>query len=362
VARDAGTGALTGFRIIRKSLVDAISRRGINPYNPGSANSFNGNAPLTLDEGIALCGQCHVEYVCGNSSIDGIDRDYFPWAKVFELEDLYGITFPGYGSYPYTYVQDWIHGTGALSSPLAPGNGVFYKTPYPIVEPLVKSQHPEAETYWGSRHYGNGAPCFLCHMPKVTKTAGGSYTSHWLASPLKYMAPAPAATFAQTFGLKLDKDGIIVPCGACHGGLLSRMKTKAENIQDGIYSSALAVQGALVSSLKAIKAAKDAQAGGKPVDAALLRSAVDKHQAAHVRWENLVISENSMGFHNQAEVSAELNNALTYAQNAAKDATSAVGTPPAAAENTSALCRDGVDNDGDGKIDCADRDCRKYCP
>nr|NIM02346.1 hypothetical protein [Acidobacteriota bacterium]NIO60819.1 hypothetical protein [Acidobacteriota bacterium]NIQ31891.1 hypothetical protein [Acidobacteriota bacterium]NIQ87271.1 hypothetical protein [Acidobacteriota bacterium]NIT12487.1 hypothetical protein [Acidobacteriota bacterium] len=93
---------------------------------------FDGDTPLTLDEGIALCAQCHVEYVCGNSPIDGIDRDYFPWA----------------------------------------------------------------------RHYGNDAKCFARHMPKVTRTGDSTqFTSHWLASPLKYLTPEPAATFAATFGV-----------------------------------------------------------------------------------------------------------------------------------------------------------------
>lgn len=33
----------------------------------------------------------------------------------------------------------------------------------------------------------------------------------------------------------------------------------------------------------------------------------------------------------------------------------------ATVENTYALCHDGIDNDGDGKIDCADPDCAAYC-
>jgi formate-dependent nitrite reductase cytochrome c552 subunit len=329
VARDTSTGQLVGWRIIRKSLIDAIGRRGLNPYEAGSPKVFNGDKPLTQAEYVALCGQCHVEYVCGNSSIDGIDRDYFPWAKVADLEPIYSAQFPGYGAYSgYKYIQDWVHGTGPLSSLYWPANGIYYNTPYPITETLVKSQHPEAETYWNSRHYGNNAACFICHMPKVTKTSGGAvFTSHWLASPLKYMSPEPVGAFARTFGLTLDKDGTIPPCGACHGGTLPRMKTKAENIQDGIYSSALTVQTALVDSLAAIKAAKDALAAGKYVNTTLLKSATDDHRAAHVRWENLIISENSMGFHNPSEVDGELRNALTLAQSAKTKAQDALKPP-----------------------------------
>lgn len=326
VDRDAATGKLVGFRLIRKSLLDAIGRRGINPYEPSSPTAFDGDTPLTLDEGIALCAQCHVEYVCGNSPIDKIDRDYFPWAKAFDLETVYASEFPGWGDHlDMKYVQDWVHGTGALSSANSPANGVPYFTPFPIGAELIKSQHPEAETYWGSRHYGNDAECFTCHMPKVTRVADGTqFTSHWLASPIKYMSPQPAGAFAARFGLQLTGQDILPPCAACHGGNLARMKDKAERIQNDVYAEALAVETALVNSLTAIKGAKDALAAGQPVSPVLLERATDSHRAAHVRWENLVVSENSMGFHNPSEVTGELTTALGLAESAAQDA--AAGT------------------------------------
>ena len=325
VDRDPATSRVTGFRLVRKSLTDAIGRRGINPYDPASPRTFNGNAPLTLDEGIALCGQCHVEYVCGNSPIDKIDRDYFSWAKAADLENVYQSEFPGYGPYSsMKYIQDWSHGTGALSSPNSPGNNVSYLTPYPIGEALVKSQHPEAETYWGSRHYGNGAQCFDCHMPKVTRSSDGTqFTSHWMASPIKYMTMGPVTSFAASLGLQVDSEGIIPPCGACHSGRLSRMKDKAERIQDDVYVQALTVQDSLVASLAGIKAAKDSVAQRQPVDQAMVQTAVEEHRAAHVRWENLVVSENSMGFHNPTEVTGSLTDAQAVADSALQHAVAA---------------------------------------
>lgn len=326
VKRDTATNQLVGFRIVRKSLLDAIGRRGINPGVPGSPRSFGGDTPLTLDERNALCAQCHVEYVCGNSPIDGIDRDYFSWAKASELEGVYQSQFPGYGAYSEKkYIQDWTHGVGPLSSPSSPANGVSYLTPFPIHADLIKSQHPEAETYWGSRHYGNDAACSTCHMPRVTRSSDGSqFTSHWMASPLKYMTPEPVAAFASSFDLVRSSEGLIPPCGACHSGKLSIMKTKAERIQDGVYAQALTVEQTLVSSLASIKAAKDALAMRQPVDQALLNAAVDDHRAAHVRWENLVVSENSMGFHNPTEVDSELTVAQQRAQSAQQKATAAL--------------------------------------
>jgi formate-dependent nitrite reductase cytochrome c552 subunit len=353
-------GNTVGFRLIRKSLINAIDRRSINPYDATSLPGFNATVfseePLDIDGGIALCAQCHVEYVCGNSPLDKIDRDFFSWAKAFDLEDVYAINFPGWGDYiDRKYVQDWVHGTGGLSSSNSPANGVSYLDPNPIGVELIKSQHPEAELYWESRHYDNGAACFLCHMPKVTKTDGTTFTSHWLASPNKYMTPEPAEAFATAFGIELSREGNIPPCGTCHGGKLSRMKDKATRIQNGIYDDALVVQTALVDSLRAIKAATDAG----NADSTLLGLAVEAHQAAHVRWENLVVSENSMGFHNPSEVSTELHNALAFAQSAKQNAEDAIaGLECIVTEDPESTCDDGLDNDCDGLFDLDDIDCQ----
>ncbi|MFA0754489.1 MAG: hypothetical protein IMHGJWDQ_002276, partial [Candidatus Fervidibacter sp.] len=64
---------------------------------------------------------------------------------------------------------------------------------------------------------------------------------------------------------------------------------------------------------------------GKTVNEELLQRAVRLHQLAHVRWENLVVSENSMGFHNPEEVFKELNEALDYARQAQQLALQAMG-------------------------------------
>ena len=101
------------------------------------------------------------------------------------------------------------------------------------------------------------------------------------------------------------------------------MKDKAERIQDDVYAQALTVEDSLVASLAGIKAAKDSAAQRQPVDPALLQAAVEDHRAAHVRWENLVVSENSMGFHNPAEVTGSLTDAQALAQSALQNAVTA---------------------------------------
>ena len=307
-----------GFRIVRKAELTAIEKGGLNPYKKDSAKILDDSKPLTVDGSIVLCGQCHVNYVCGVSSIDKIDRDFFPWAKVRDLEALNHTIFPGYGVYSsLKHIQDWVHGTGPLSSPNSPANGVKYNTPHPIGEVLTKSRHPEAETYWNSPHYGYDAKCYTCHMPKVTKAKGGSFTSHWMASPYKYMLKEAARPFAKKLGLRLNKQGGIDSCGGCHNGKVEAAKiADAKNIQDETYATAQKIQEALVASLASIQAAKAAKAAGKPVDDKMLKDAIEDHREAHVRWENLVVSENSMGFHNPPEVKEELAKALEYAASA----------------------------------------------
>lgn len=106
------------------------------------------------------------------------------------------------------------------------------------------------------------------------------------------------------------------------------MKDRAERIQDDTYAQALTVESALVSSLAGIKAAKEAAAMRQPVDSTLLEEAIEDHRAAHVRWENLIVSENSMGFHNPTEVGSELAVALNLAQSAQESAASGTNCGP----------------------------------
>lgn len=263
-------------RIIRKSEIYAISTKGINPYARSKVYSFE--KANRKDQINSLCAQCHVEYVCGNSAIDKTDRDFFPWAKVKDLESIYTVMF--------NYDQDWVHGIGVRPWQSEDPSLSGYYPPgalYPIAEKLIKSQHPEAETYWGSMHDKERASCADCHMPRAVNAAGKRYTSHWFTSPVKLLRTG------------------VNPCASCHahaGETAARKIQQVESRQRGIFGLQNEVQKALVDSLMAINAAK---AKGRNV-----ADAVRLHQRAHVRWENLVVSENSMGFHNWDEVEREL--------------------------------------------------------
>lgn len=307
---DPHTGDL---RLIRKELMRVIDERGVDP----TAAQLTRFADAERKDRInAVCAQCHVEYVCGKSGVDGINRDFFPWAKVSELEAIYSAEFPWEDELGLaTYSMDWVHGKGMRSSAW-PNEAAEH----PLGLPLIKSQHPEVETYWGSVHDRSGLSCADCHLPKVTRADGTTFTSHWFASPLKYLEAERAAVFAGEFGLSLDASGVLNPCGRCHQDLVMARVAGIERIQSAVYSKALEVQGLLVESLAAIEAARAAPGS----DQDLVREAVAAHRSAHVRWENLVVSENSMGFHN-AEVALELDNAAEYARAAIAAAKEAAG-------------------------------------
>lgn len=303
---------VTDFRIIRKELQRVVDENGVSPYSSTSPSFEDASERDRVD---MVCAQCHVEYVCGKSGVDGINRDFFPWAKVDDLEAVYEDVFPWTDELGIpTYSMDWVHGKGVRSSAWP-----NYAPEHPIGVPLIKSQHPESETYWSSLHYTMGLSCADCHMPRVTKTGGASFSSHWLASPLKYLDPDNAGDFAAEFGVVLEAEGVVDPCGRCHDDGAAARVAEVEALQDSVYAKALEVQVLLVQSLSAIEKARAAEG----VDQARLAAAVTAHRSAHVRWENLVVSENSMGFHN-AEVSLELDNAADYARTAIRSATLAL--------------------------------------
>jgi nitrite reductase (cytochrome c-552) len=274
----------TQLRIINKALQAAIAERGVNPYwAEKNAKSF-AEADRQQKE-ILLCAQCHVEYVCGPGA-DKKMRFVFGWRKVRDLDAFYREQFG--------YQQDWVHAI--------------------IGEPLIKSQHPEVETFWESKYERAGASCVTCHMPKV-KVNGRLLTSHWLTSPLKYLD-----RFVQ--GKPLGA----YPCGECHSVPPTVLRAQVLRVQKHVDEAQKRVQQALSDSIDAIASAKQAQKDGKPVNEQLLRQAVRLHQWAHLRWENLVVSENSMGFHNPEEVLKELGEALDHARQAQLLTLRAVGS------------------------------------
>lgn len=281
---DPHTGAT---RYVRKAMLASIEGTGgvnggggVNPYQKDSPKDVS--QASAKDRRILTCTQCHVEYTCGKSSVDGIERDAYGWAKAKDLDALYMKQF--------SYTQDWRQKI--------------------IGQTLIKSQHPETELFWNSVHYEAGASCGDCHMPDITGTDGRTFKSHWFTSPYKYSDAELTKRFEDATGVRVSANDN--PCRRCHADRTAMGIAQ----QQTFFARQRVVQDLLVQSVAALGRIKTAKDGGAKIDAAAYAEAVTSHRRAHVLWENLAVSENSMGFHNFEEVMASMDVAEGEARNA----------------------------------------------
>lgn len=262
------------FRVIRKGVIEAIAERGTDPYNPelnvipanrdalqALMNERGSDGQRTAQAlrlaGTLTCGQCHIEYVCGQGAdrdTTGEIRDHVPWRKLTDIEEHYQAQFGN--------EQDWRHSITGLTG--------------------VKPQHPELESYWDSTHHRQGLSCADCHMEK---RAG--HTSHWLTSPLKYENTR---------------------CNECHDDVTDLML----RLQEGIYEQARDVEDLLLYTLEGIEQAN--------TDASIPPEQLDSAKSLFMRaltwWEWTAVSENSMGVHNWAAAADQLDMAEELATEA----------------------------------------------
>ncbi|MDP2841044.1 MAG: ammonia-forming cytochrome c nitrite reductase subunit c552, partial [Candidatus Methanoperedens sp.] len=256
-------------RIVRDALIEAVQRDGPNPYDPNYATKvevqdfrgFRKIGMLNKPDSNLMCAQCHVEYNCNpglhpdmhpESKIGMNDSrtNHFPWKNVFELQKHYDeLNF-----------RDFKHTiTGAY---------------------LIKVQHPEAETFWGSAHEKAGVECKNCHMPRMKNPAGKEFTSHWQTSPRNYLNET---------------------CLKCHTSWTS---VQAEYEIDAIQNY---VKGKMRKSefwlSRFIDTFENAKASG--VNETALNEARKYHGTANVYWEWWT-AENSDGFHNPEQARESL--------------------------------------------------------
>lgn len=275
-------------RLVRKAMLTAIEEQGVNPYSEGSPTDWT--KAKRSDRNTLACAQCHVEYVCGKSGVDGVDRDYFSWAKAGDLHDVYSGRFD--------YAQDWRHAI--------------------IGEPLIKSQHPETELFWNSVHYNAGSSCSSCHMPQVTDSRGRTFRSHWMTSPYKYSDKEAWSGFADAVSLRGTDSN---PCVRCHS---DRTERGIEQ-QQTFYARQAQVETLLAESVGLLGEMSEAERKGAKIPVQQRDTALDEHRRAHVLWENIAVSENSMGFHNFAEAMASMDEAERHVRAAIKESKAALG-------------------------------------
>jgi len=271
-------------RVVRDALIQAVVDRGAGtyPYDKEKSSKitltkiefqrdgkpFRAIGILNQADSNLLCAQCHVEYNCNpgfnpktGSAIGMEDRrtNYFPWVNVLDIQKRYGeIEF-----------KDFKHAvTGA---------------------PLTKLQHPETETFWGSKHERAGIECKDCHMPKVKDKKGKTFTFHGQRSA-RYML----------------KD----TCVRCHAYWSQEAaEYQVDSIQNYIRGKMRKGEFWLGQLIETYTRARDAG-----VKDEVLTEAWPFHDKAHILWEWWT-AENSDGFHNP-ELARE---SLTQSVNASQE-------------------------------------------
>ena len=251
-------------RIIRDALIDAIEREGgARPYDAdkGAARvnvavvsfraGFRKIGLLDKPNSTLQCGQCHVEYNCNGGfepesgdKVTMADRrtNHFPMKNARDI----------LAHYDQLEFRDFRHAvTGAR---------------------LIKLQHPEMETFWGSVHDLAGVTCSDCHMPKEINKSGKSFTLHELVRP---------------------KDHVKQSCQGCHPNSTGEEKLYQINaVQNYTRGKILEAEATIVTLIDTYAKAKE-----MGVSEEILAQARMQHEIAHVLWD-WWSAENSEGWHN----------------------------------------------------------------
>ncbi len=274
-------------RVVRDALIQAVVDRGEGtyPYHKDKSREitmkkiefqrdskpFRAIGLLSRSDSNLLCAQCHVEYNCNpgidpktGAAITMDDRraNYFPWVNVFDIQKRYAeISF-----------KDFKHGvTGAL---------------------LTKLQHPETETFWGSKHERAGVECKDCHMPKVKDKKGKAFTYHGQRSA-RYML----------------RD----TCVRCHTyWSQDEAEYQVDAIQNYIRGKMRKAEFWLGQLVEMYTRAKDLGVGEE-----ILKEVRPFHDKAHILWEWWT-AENSDGFHNPQQARESLAQSINASQEGIK--------------------------------------------
>jgi formate-dependent nitrite reductase cytochrome c552 subunit len=282
-------------RVVRDALIEAVVDRGEGTYPYDKEKSkkttmkkvmfrdFRAIGILNKADSNVMCAQCHVEYNCNpghdpktGAAIGMGDRrtNYFPWVNVFDINKKYEAL--GF--------KDFKHATTGAS--------------------LTKLQHPEAESFWGSKHERAGVECKDCHMPRIKKGAK-TYTWHGQKSA-RYM----------------END----TCLKCHPDWTQKeAEYQIDAIQNYIKGKLTKAEFWLGQFIDTFARAK---AAGVPED--VLNEARKLHDTANSYWEWWT-AENSDGFHNPDAARESLTRSIDASQKGIKILNDAMTPKPAAA-------------------------------
>jgi len=234
------------LRITRRAFIDAMTKRGVDVTQASRQEMRS-----------YVCQQCHVEYYfAGDNKVLT-----FPWEKGLTIDDI--------DAY-YTEVgfTDWVHAET--------GGG------------MLKAQHPETELYSTGLHAASGVACADCHMPYV-REGSVKVSDHWLRSPL------------------VNING---SCQTCHNYSEAELEARIDTIQNRTAELLRQSEEALLETIDAIVAAKEAGATEEE-----LAEIYALHRSAQLRWD-FISSENSTGFHSPQEAARVLADSIDMARQA----------------------------------------------
>ena len=274
-------------RVVRDALIQAVVDRkeGTYPMDPVKSQQstmtkvtfqrdgkdFRAIGLLSKADSNLMCAQCHVEYNCGpgfDCSEKGKEfyvkmsdprTNLFTWVNVFGYKDKMA------GQYKF---KDFKHAS----------TGAF----------LPKIQHPEMETYWGSKHEKAGVECKDCHMTKNKAANGKVTTNHQQMSPRYNLKGA---------------------CLTCHKEWTEKdAKYHMEAIQNYIRGKMTKAEFWLAEYIDWIMKAKGAEL---PAD--VMDKLYDFQYDANLYWEWWT-AENSDGFHNPDAARESLTRSIDASQ------------------------------------------------
>ncbi len=255
-------GFMIGIRALAASDAEVPALPSIAQWRAGSrAEPYDPNRDATRNEMRSfVCGQCHVEYYCGDKM-----TLTFPWGKGLTVDDAEAFwnetKFPdGKRFYDYQHAETGAH--------------------------ILKAQHPEFELWNQGIHARSGVSCADCHMPYVREGAS-KVSDHWVRSPLLNVNRA---------------------CQTCHRASEEEIQARVAQIQSRNFELLQRGGVAIVDLIDAITQAKAAGATD-----AELEEARDLQRRAQWRLD-YISSENSMGFHAPQEAARVLGEALDHAR------------------------------------------------
>lgn len=253
------------LQITSVPLNEALLRQGID-WREASKNDMRSY----------VCGQCHVEYYFQSKDAGIAQKVTFPWDNGYGPGDIYEYYVEGTPEKGFAgSFADWEHAVSKA--------------------PMLKTQHPEFETWSDGPHGAAGVSCADCHMPYVREDNKKKISSHHITSPLKYIEQS---------------------CLQCHGDKTADyLKDRVIYTQERTWEQLMVAQDISVKAHEAVRLAMEYEGNTHSDYDNLLKEAREMTRKGQWFWD-YVSAENSAGFHNPQKALDTLAKSQQYSQKA----------------------------------------------